>query len=292
MSQTIKSANWHITNRCNYACKFCFAQNLGRKELSFEDGVILLEKLSKHGIEKINFAGGEPLLHPRLADYCREAKNLGMTVSIVTNGSRLNREMIDSLKGNVDWIGLSIDSSLDSVEAELGRGFGNHVSQIIEAANLIHEAGIRLKVNTTVTSKTWMENMKPLIQLLHPDRWKVMQMLVITGENDESSAGLGISNGQFRVFMERHRSVCLAPGVYPVFEFADEMEDSYFMIRPDGQVKSDKGKKITLYDLDEVLDKGTELCVNPERYLDRGGIYEWKNTERLYASLENNISTC
>ncbi|MDD4468972.1 MAG: viperin family antiviral radical SAM protein [Acholeplasmataceae bacterium] len=272
----IKSVNWHITNRCNYACSFCFAQNLGKHEVSFEEGKILLKKLSDSGIEKINFAGGEPLLHPRLPDYCKEAKNLGMTVSVTTNGSHLNQNLVSQLAGSVDWIAISVDSCLDTVEAAMGRGRGEHVTNALKAAFLVHEAGIHLKVNTTVTSLTWQENMHPLIRMMKPDRWKVMQMLVIDGENDTSSIGLCVSSAQFREFAERHRSICLGSGVGPVFESVDDMEGSYFMIMPNGQVKSDVGRKITLYELDDILEQGVDKLVDSDKYLDRGGIYDWK----------------
>ena len=272
----IKSVNWHITNRCNYACRFCFAQNIGKHEVSFEEGKILLKKLSDSGIEKINFAGGEPLLHPRLPDYCKEAKNLGMTVSITTNGSHLDQNMVSQLSGSVDWIAISVDSCLDTVEAAMGRGRGEHVTNALNAAVLVHEAGIHLKMNTTVTSLTWQENMHPLIQMMKPDRWKVMQMLVINGENDTSSIGLGVSSAQFREFVERHRSLCLGPDVYPVFESVDDMEDSYFMITPNGRVMSNAGRKITLYELDDILKQGVDKLVDSDKYLDRGGIYDWK----------------
>lgn len=272
----IKSVNWHITNRCNYACRFCFAQNLGKHEVSFEEGKTLLKKLSDSGIEKINFAGGEPLLHPRLPDYCKEAKDLGMTVSVTTNGSRLDQEMVSRLSGCVDWLAISVDSCLDTVEAAMGRGRGEHVTNALNAAVLVHEAGIHLKVNTTVTSLTWQENMRPLIQMMRPDRWKVMQMLVIDGENDTSSIGLDVTSAQFREFSERHRSICLGPGVSPVFETGDDMEGSYFMITPDGRVKSDEGRKVTLYDLDVILEQGVDTLVDFDKYQDRGGIYDWK----------------
>lgn len=271
----IKSVNWHITNRCNYSCNFCFAQNLGKNEVSFEEGLLILNKLSEAGIKKINFAGGEPLLHPRLPEYCEKAKSLGMTVAITTNGSRLNREMIRCLAENVDWIALSVDSCLDTVEAAMGRGRGEHVTNALNSAFLIHEAGIHLKVNTTVTSLTWQENMKPLIRMMEPDRWKVMQMLVVDGENDTSSVGLEVTNAQFREFAERHRSICLGPGVYPIFETAEDLEGSYFMITPDGQVMSNKGRKIQCYNLDYVLENGIDNIVDSKKYLDRGGIYNW-----------------
>jgi len=271
---TIKSVNWHITPRCNYRCRFCFAQNFHDGPVSYDKGLEILKKLADAGMTKINFAGGEPLLHPRILDYCEEAKNLGMTVSITTNGSRLNPAKIRKMSGIVDWIGLSIDSSLDTIEAELGRGTGNHVSNCLESAVYLHQAGIKLKVNTCVTALTFQENMIPIIRMLNPERWKVLQMMHIDGEND-FARDLEISPGDFRYFVERHRNVLLENGTSPVFESADDMESSYFMLTPGGFVKSDAGRKVTLYSLDEVLKKGIDNFVSEMKYHERGAVYEW-----------------
>ena len=89
-----KTVNWHITSKCNYECKFCHYKNLGDCHLPFDDGKKVILKLKNAGMEKINFAGGDPLLHPRLLDYCAYAKELGMIVSISTNGSLLNSKLI------------------------------------------------------------------------------------------------------------------------------------------------------------------------------------------------------
>jgi MoaA/NifB/PqqE/SkfB family radical SAM enzyme len=84
--------------------------------------------------------------------------------------------MIQKLKPFVDWIGLSIDSADEKVEVALGRGNGGHVKKILELAKVIHKAGIKLKINTTVTRLNWQEDIRPLIRLLKPDRWKVFQV--------------------------------------------------------------------------------------------------------------------
>jgi len=57
---TIRSVNWHLISACNYSCRFCFAQNLGEKPVSFSEGQRILTRLADAGMEKINFAGGSP----------------------------------------------------------------------------------------------------------------------------------------------------------------------------------------------------------------------------------------
>lgn len=271
----IRSVNWHITPRCNYNCRFCFAQHFPDKPVPRDEGMVILQKLVDLGMEKINFAGGEPFLHPHLLDYCKESKRLGMTVSITTNGSKLTPKIIRDMAGIVDWIGLSIDSCQDTVECQLGRGTGNHVSHCLESAVYLHQVGIKLKVNTCVTALTYQENMVPLIRMLNPDRWKVLQMMYIEGEND-FARDLEISPGDFRYFKERHRNVLLESGSSPVFESADDIEGSYFMLTPGGFVKSDVGRKVTLYPFDEVIKKGIDNFVSEIKYQERGAIYDWQ----------------
>lgn len=271
----IRSVNWHLTPACNYSCRFCFAQNLGEVPVSFSDGLTLLSRLADAGMEKINFAGGEPLLHPRLFEYCRVAHDLGMTVSITTNGSKLTPELIRIHRDYIDWIALSVDSASEETEALLGRGKGRHVGHCIHLSDGIREAGIRLKINTTVTALSRNEDMTAFIRRTDPDRWKVLQMLHIRGENDGAVADLSVTDAEFRAFADRHAGVVLSGGVRPVFESSTMIEGSYFMITPGGRVKTDTGRVIRKYSLDEVLGSGVSEYVDEGQYLGRGGVYAW-----------------
>lgn len=271
----IRSVNWHLISACNYSCRFCFAQNLGEKPLNYAEGCRVLSRLADAGMEKINFAGGEPLLHPHLFDYCHFAKDLGMTVSITTNGSQLNADMIQNQRKNIDWIALSVDSASEQTEKKLGRGNGNHVGHCIAISDAIKEQGIKLKINTTVTALTWKEDMTDFIQRTYPDRWKVLQMLHIQGENDDSVADLSIKDDEFQYFIDKHKSILLCEGQKPVFESAHMIESSYFMLTPSGYVKTDDGQIIQKHSLDDVLSFGVSTYVNEEQYLRRGGLYEW-----------------
>lgn len=271
----IQSVNWHLTPACNYACKFCFAQNLGEKPMPQEQGVHLIERLVRLGMDKINFAGGEPLLHPGLPYYCSAANDIGMTVSITTNGSLLTANLIDELKDHVDWIAISVDSSIEETEKKLGRGKGNHVHHARNIAPLVRDAGIKLKINTTVTSLNWNEDMHQFIDEVRPDRWKILQMLHIRGENDEYADELSVSEQEFDYFVQNHSDVRLSGGIKPVFESCDAIESSYFMVTPSGNVKIDTERKISLYPLEFIEQYGPEAVVMPEKYLGRGGVYEW-----------------
>lgn len=177
--QRIRSVNWHITARCNYRCNFCFSKKLNEELTNITRVKEILIYLRKMGMEKINFVGGDPMMHPLIFEFVKLAKQLDFVVSIVSNGHYWTSDIILNLKPFVDWLGLSIDSASEGVEVELGRGKGGHVKNVLELAELIHKVGIKLKINTTVTKLNWMEDMRPLIRTLTPDRWKVFQVLHI-----------------------------------------------------------------------------------------------------------------
>ena len=139
------AVNWHMLERCNYRCRFCFAKFSDVPELcnDLEKSKVLLKKLRDLGVEKINFTGGEPLLCRNLGELVKYAKELGMATSIVTNGYYLTedpgREFLRDYGRYLDWIGISLDSGREDVEVALGRGYGDHVERVRKAVKLIRE---------------------------------------------------------------------------------------------------------------------------------------------------------
>ena len=275
LNSDIRSANFHITSRCNYHCRFCYTQNLPRDEVNEKTGYKIIEQLFELGIEKINFVGGEPLLHPHICEFVKVARKIGFTVCITSNGSLLNKAKIQSLKSYLTWIGISIDSASNSLEKQLGRGNGNHISHSLEIADMIQSNGIKLKVNTTVTRINFKENLRPLLHRLNPDRWKVFQMLHIRGQNDNCLRDLAISQNEFDHFMKIHTNFRLKNGAGPIFESEQDMIDSYFMVFPSGNVMINSGGIYREIPLAEIFENGLDTVINGDKYRSRCGHYNW-----------------
>ena len=277
--EILKSINWHITTKCNYKCDFCYVQKLDTEIVDRKEAFSVLKTLrdTKTGvidIEKINFVGGEPFLHPLFYDLLKKAHELGFTTSIVTNGSLINMQNIGKIAKYTDWIGLSVDSISNEIEAELGRGKGNHVSNAIEVSDLVHEFGMKLKLNTTVTRLTYQENMHKLIHRMNPHRWKAFQMLHIKGQNDDCMEKLGITDEQFKDFIGRHEHIRLRGGVKPVFESNDDMEGSYLMLSPSGKIISNSDGSYQTFKFDDFL-SNPKSVVDVSKYLGREAVYDW-----------------
>jgi radical S-adenosyl methionine domain-containing protein 2 len=227
------------------------------------------------GIEKINFVGGEPLCNLLIYDIVKLSKEMGFIVSIVTNGALLNKKSIQKLTPYVDWIGLSVDSVSNEIEAKLGRGQGNHVTHALEIAPIIRKCGIKLKINTTVTKLNVKEDMSPLIKKFQPDRWKVFQFMHIPGQNDNCVDSLAITNKEFETFKKRHYNVTLKNGIKPVFESEEMMLESYLMISPSGKIFMNNKFPHEEYDISTMTLEKLKKIMNTDMYINRGALYKW-----------------
>ncbi len=273
LAERVRSVNLHITKACNYRCKFCYAHfNQVSNHLTMDDWQQIITMLAEAGTQKVTFVGGEPTLVPFLPELVIHAKGLGMTTMVVTNGTKMSGEYLQRFDGELDWVGLSIDSGDEEVSAQLGRGNGGHVRQTIELADRLRRAGIEVKVNTVVTRLTWEEDMTWLIERIRPRRWKVFQMLPIEGEND-GGLDLLITDEQFHHFVERHSHLS------PVSETNDDMIESYVMVDPEGRFFTNSGYRLTHHP--SILEVGVAKALDSvpfdvQKLIARGGIYNWE----------------
>jgi radical S-adenosyl methionine domain-containing protein 2 len=243
--------NWHITEACNYKCKYCYAKwGINKKALihNTHQSMQLLEQIYQFfapsntnnplwqtmhwNTIRLNLAGGEPLLyHKQASQIISNAKKLGFSVSTITNGSLLTEELVTQLAPKLSMLGLSIDSSSSITNQKIGRA--NKRGDVISTTELVRliqlaktlNPELDLKVNTVVNAINWQEDLTPLIQLLTPKKWKVLKMLPTLTED------LSVSDAQFQAFVHRHETkvsmMCA--------EDNTDMSESYIMIDPLGR---------------------------------------------------------
>ncbi|MHA1278240.1 MAG: viperin family antiviral radical SAM protein [Candidatus Helarchaeota archaeon] len=265
--------NFHVWPKCNYKCKFCFAQFKDyRCILSKEQSLRLITQIREWGIEKINFAGGEPTLCPYLSELLQYSKELGITTSIISNGTGISQDFLMKNSEALDWLGLSIDSGNEATQLLLGRGNGNHVSLIIRKVEMVKKFDIHLKINTVVTALNYREDMNWLIERFRPDRWKVFQVLLIENQNKLRSQDLLITEDQFVEFIKRHE------GNDPIVESNRLMHNSYIMVDPCGRFYQNTG--YTYSYSRSILKVGVETAFrdirwDSETFIQRGGFYRW-----------------
>ena len=288
MKIKIPSVNYHVWQPCNMNCSYCFGKFddvkknvLPKGHLSLEHSLALIERLAGYGFEKITFAGGEPTLCKWLPDLVAYAKRLKLTTGIVTNGSKLNQAYISNFNNALDWISLSIDTINDGVAVKIGRtqnGRELTLEQYKFLCLLIKNNNIRLKINTVVSAINYLEDFSNFIISTSPDRWKVLQVLPVQGQNGDSVNDFVIDSEKFTLFKERHSYIKEAMKMNIVFEDNELMTGSYVMIDPAGRffdnVNGDYKYSAAILDVGVERALQQVTCLE-KRFYDREGIYNW-----------------
>lgn len=283
----VPTVNYHLWRPCNMKCGFCFAtfqdispDILPKGHLGREGCVSVVEFLAHAGFAKINFAGGEPTLCTWLPELIRLAKEMGLTTSIVTNGSRITTEWLKGLNGSLDWAALSIDSIDPDTLARIGRTTrAGPMSRenYLRAVRIFKQNDVRVKINTVVTRDTLKENLADFVEEARPERWKLLQVLPVKGQNDRLVDEHVVSPAEFDRYVRLNRRV-EALGITLVPESNDLMKGSYVMVDPAGRFFDNIAGGYTYSR--PIIEVGVEqalkdVSIDVEKFLSRNGLYNW-----------------
>ena len=292
---TPKAVNWHCEAFCNYRCEFCYAgfeSQRKQPKMSLEEGIEIVQDLALSGVEKINFVGGEPMLHPHLDEWIKESKSCGMVTSIVSNGTNMTIEWLTEMRPHLDWLGLSVDASNDQIHAIMGRanaseykrGESNHLNRALEIASHANDLGYGIKLNTVVTSANAFDDMTDIVLEINPTRWKIFQVLKIDGENDGRVEALLVSDNQFQNYVSRHKESLSSSTIDVVPENNDAMLGTYAMIDALGHVYTNKEGSYR-YSKQTIQSSGFITCwsevssgFSHEAFDARGGEWDWESS--------------
>lgn len=271
-----ETVSFHVVKPCNMGCKFCYATfedfNVS-SQLTIEEVRIILRKLYNAGVQKVTFAGGEPMLWKPLDYALMYAKDLGMTTSIITNGAMIKHGWLEKMEESLDWIGISVDSTNDKTNKLIGRTNKGMSLDYYMLVSMIHQYDYKLKINTVVNAYNWNEDLNDFINYANPARWKVFQALRIEGQNDKQWMEIRVDIEQYESFLYTHEN---QKNLIP--EDNEAMTGSYLLVDPLGRF-FENSKGTHTYS-DPLQNSTVQEClkqVNLDRamFIKRGGIYKW-----------------
>ncbi|MFA6268761.1 MAG: radical SAM protein [archaeon] len=145
-----------ITNNCMNKCLFCCDPQKEAEVFSLKDSKKYLSALAKRGLKKLCITGGEPLLNKHVYKIAKCAHDLGLNVTLATNGFILTKEKLLKLKSNIDNIRFSILGSEKTHDKITGNsGSYQKVLQGIDLAK-------KLKTPVTIVSTIFADNLSDL----------------------------------------------------------------------------------------------------------------------------------
>ena len=287
-----ESVNFHYTRLCNFSCGFCFHTKKSSDKLPIEDAIRGCDMLKKAGTRKLNIAGGEPFIYPHylgeLIKQCKENIKIEK-ISVITNGSLVKKNFFEKYGKYIDVFGVSCDSFDKETNIKIGRGKkGENVQKLFKIRELCKQYGIKFKLNTVVCNYNKDENMVENIKKLNPDRWKVFQVLMVKGENEDKMTKFQITNEEFKQFVERHKEIkCM------VAESNDNMKSSYLILDEKMRfLDKGDGDEICSQSILEVgVEKALESIVYDEKeFKKRKGDYLFNDNDCTKCELNENLA--
>lgn len=175
-----------VTYRCNLRCRFCYAGcncrsgGEGGQEMTTGEARRVLEIIKRDAqVPSVSFTGGEPLLRDDLPELVSYARELGMRVNLITNGTLANERAV----GRLCEAGLnSAQVSLEGPTAEIHDGLtgvARSFERTLQGIAALCKAGVHVHTNTTITAQNrrWLDRLPAFVASLGLERLSMNLMI-------------------------------------------------------------------------------------------------------------------
>ena len=198
-----------VTNRCNFSCGYCIVDakksNDWADELTKEETFSFLDKVQANKVQSIDFSGGEPFCRHDFPEILHYAVQKGLSVSLVSNGSLIDKQTASFLKNLNSIKPIRIRISLDAAHPEVNDAyrFSGSFTAALNALDKLQENGIVPELSSVVHKKN-ISSFTELLLLMQKRNMKVLHV------NPIMSAGRGVTQKElllplkdFRMVMEQ-----------------------------------------------------------------------------------------
>lgn len=191
-----------VTKTCNLRCKHCFNSSGKIVEGQWTEQEILkfVKEMACAGVLSVRFTGGEILTSPYWEKLIKYGTELGLHVSIGSNGTLIDEKT--ALKLAAAGLKLAV-ISLDGLEGAHDeiRGAGNF-RKTIDGVQYLKKAGVRVRLNMTVM-KSNAKDALSLIDLAEKLGSDIVLRRYIPTGNSEGDLGQMLSPKEYKIFNEQ-----------------------------------------------------------------------------------------
>ena len=152
------AGNFELTARCNFRCPMCYvhldSEQIRQRgqELTAQQWMTIARDARDRGMLFVLLTGGEPLVRKDFFEIYRGMKELGLLISINTNGSLLSGEILERFLEDPP---VRFNISLYGGSNETYRDFCGQPAydQVRENIRRLREAGVEVSLNVSVTPR-------------------------------------------------------------------------------------------------------------------------------------------
>ena len=153
------SVVWETTLKCNMNCVHCgsSAGSLRNNELTTKEGLQLCNDLQTLGTKLISLMGGEPFLRKDWQIFAHHIRDLGMNVTLMSNGLVIDESIIQQLRTIEPYaVTISLAGGKPKTHNTI-RGSSNSFKRCLQSLDLLTEANLPTTVITTIHKQNFKE---------------------------------------------------------------------------------------------------------------------------------------
>lgn len=145
-------ASYEINKGCDYDCPHCYLGLKRFEGMPWADKVRLLDIMRDAGVLWLQITGGEPLIDREFPEAYSYAYDLGIMLTISTNGSQLRKaKILETLTERPPHhLSLSVYGATEETYDGFTRNRGAF-GRFIRGLDAAREAGLRLQLNIVIT---------------------------------------------------------------------------------------------------------------------------------------------
>lgn len=152
------NGTFELSPLCNFACKMCYVRKTPREVrehdrpmMQKEQWLSLAKTARDAGLLYLLITGGEPFLHPDFWEIYETVVNMGILVSINTNGSLIDGAAVERLKKRPpSRVNITLYGASDETYEALC-GAKGVFTRVTDAIRMLRQAGIQVKLNCSLT---------------------------------------------------------------------------------------------------------------------------------------------
>lgn len=164
------SGTFELSPVCNFSCKMCYVRKSrkqiareGKKEHTVQEWVELAKRCKEAGMLYLLLTGGEPFIYPEFRSLYEQIHEMGIVISINSNGTMIDAETVEWLK---DHAPARINITMYGASSETYGRICNHpegYERVVNAIRMLKEAGISVVINASIIPEN-AEDLQKIIE--------------------------------------------------------------------------------------------------------------------------------
>lgn len=142
----------YLTEGCNLLCRHCWLaprlDDTGTERRTLDPDLVgrILDAAVPLGLRAVKLTGGEPFLHPRVAEVLDQVRARDLRLLVETNGTRLTRRLAEGVGAcRLPFASVSVDGATTASHEHV-RGVAGSFEGALAGLRLLAAAGVKTQV--------------------------------------------------------------------------------------------------------------------------------------------------